>query len=1004
MHRATRVALIALVSLSGCAPPQPGESNEALFSNGGFESGSLAGWTINTYLNNTGLAAVPPTSTAQLRLSAGGTSFTNALSNATPQSQPPTSGSAAPTPTLVIQSGVPLWPRFGTTSVAINQDGATTPSGQSFHQGANKNVNSILQDTTPTQADVDPSDGKVHVRFVLAPELEAAGHVAVQQPYFFVALRNKSRGDSEFYTDFNFANQPGVPWSSQGSGATSLLYTDWQIFDVVPPDDVYALGDTLEVEIFAGGCQPGGHSGTAYVDGFGAFIPSLTISKTAPSEVNIDSDFTYNFTVQNNTTGIAPNVVATETLPPNTTFVAINAPAPAQCTTPTVGQAGQVVCTYGWLNPGAAYNFSVTVHNYTPQANGVGAATASTANTLTDTTQAWTVNQFSGYTVFITNSSTAGAVGQQAVIASNTATRLTLETNWGTNPPAGSQYKIVSAPSVHSSATAVSGANGTLTDSTQSWSPNQWVGYYVNILSGTGSPQQQLIASNSATTLTTEAGWGTTPSNTAAYAITQRITNIVNGNYTISGPTVSALLGPKRITKIDASSTFADLSITKNDNVPAVIWGGTTSYTITVTNNGPATATGATVQDTLPAQIASAAWTCAGANGGTCGAASGSGDLNTTVTLPANGTATFTVNANIAPGTGTATLTNTATVTPVGVVDNFTSNNASTDQDQVATTLDAVNVVKDTSAGGAGPGNGTGTVTSSPVAINCGPGCANQSASFADGSTVTLYAVADADDTFLGWGGDCAAFGTALTCTLTMDGAKNVTAKFTACGDGTLEAGEGCDDGANNGKAADLCDAACKIVTGQPCNANASGLTGNASCESGLCDTTGVPAPGVCAAANVCGNGVLDAGEGCDHGGNNGKPGDACDAACKIVNGSACNATAPGSTGSASCESGICDTTGVPAPGVCAPANSCGNGVLDAGEGCDHGGNNGNPGDACNATCKILDGSACNATAPGSTGNSSCASGICDTTGVPAPGVCAPANACGNGVLDAGEG
>ena len=71
-------------------------------------------------------------------------------------------------------------------------------------------------------------------------------------------------------------------------------------------------------------------------------------------------------------------------------------------------------------------------------------------------------------------------------------------------------------------------------------------------------------------------------------------------------------------------------------------------------------------------------------------------------------------------------------------------------------------------------GAGTGTVTSAPVGINCGPGCTTQTAPFLAGSTVTLTAQEAAGSTFTAWGGDC----TGRVCQLTMDGNKNVTANF----------------------------------------------------------------------------------------------------------------------------------------------------------------------------------------------------------------------------------
>src|SRR5205823_2366776 len=90
-----------------------------------------------------------------------------------------------------------------------------------------------------------------------------------------------------------------------------------------------------------------------------------------------------------------------------------------------------------------------------------------------------------------------------------------------------------------------------------------------------------------------------------------------------------------------------------------------------------------------------------------------------------------------------------------------------------------------------------------------------------------------------------------------------------------------------------------------------------ASCESGLCNATG-GAPGVCWPLNACGNGKLEAGEGCDDGTLDGTAGDACGTDCKIVNGQPCNATAPGLTSSPSCESNLCSVTG-----TCLAVGSC---------------------------------------------------------------------------------
>src|SRR4029079_13689705 len=85
------------------------------------------------------------------------------------------------------------------------------------------------------------------------------------------------------------------------------------------------------------------------------------------------------------------------------------------------------------------------------------------------------------------------------------------------------------------------------------------------------------------------------------------------------------------------------------------------SYTIVATNGGPSTGTGATVADTVPATVTVVAWLSWASAGSTCPAASGSGNLNATVTLAPGGTTTFTVTGNL-PATATGTLVNTATV------------------------------------------------------------------------------------------------------------------------------------------------------------------------------------------------------------------------------------------------------------------------------------------------------------------------------------------------------
>src|SRR5260370_13411342 len=74
-------------------------------------------------------------------------------------------------------------------------------------------------------------------------------------------------------------------------------------------------------------------------------------------------------------------------------------------------------------------------------------------------------------------------------------------------------------------------------------------------------------------------------------------------------------------------------------------------------------------------------------------------------------------------------------------------------------------------------GTGSGTVTSSPAGINCGATC---SASYNDGTSVTLTASPASGSTFSGWsGGGCSGAG---PCTVALGADMIVPANFTQIG------------------------------------------------------------------------------------------------------------------------------------------------------------------------------------------------------------------------------
>ena len=85
-------------------------------------------------------------------------------------------------------------------------------------------------------------------------------------------------------------------------------------------------------------------------------------------------------------------------------------------------------------------------------------------------------------------------------------------------------------------------------------------------------------------------------------------------------------------------------------------------YTVTVGNNGPSNATGATIADPLPVGITSFNWVVSNTTGGASALVnSGTGAVADTLSIPVGGTVVFTITGNIDPS-AVAQLSNTATV------------------------------------------------------------------------------------------------------------------------------------------------------------------------------------------------------------------------------------------------------------------------------------------------------------------------------------------------------
>jgi uncharacterized repeat protein (TIGR01451 family) len=240
---------------------------------------------------------------------------------------------------------------------------------------------------------------------------------------------------------------------------------------------------------------------------------------------------------------------------------------------------------------------------------------------------------------------------------------------------------------------------------------------------------------------------------TASCAIAASATGTLVNTATVSSSVTDPTPGNNSATDTDTLTPQGDLAITKTDGVTTATPGGSVTYTITSSNAGPSDATGATVADTFPASL-TCTWTCVGAGGGTC-TASGSGNINDTVNLPAGGSTTHTAICTVSPA-ATGSLSNTATVAaPAGVVDPTPGNNSATDTDTLNASAD-LSITKTDGVTSATPG---GSVTYTITGSNAGP-------SNATGATIV--------DTFPA----------SLTCTWTCAGAGG--GSCTASGSGNI--------------------------------------------------------------------------------------------------------------------------------------------------------------------------------------------------------------------------
>lgn len=341
----------------------------------------------------------------------------------------------------------------------------------------------------------------------------------------------------------------------------------------------YTIGDLVT-------CSTGGTNGTAFVTSVGATgnVTGLQLAASGSGYSNGSSNTTggtgssLTITLTCGTTGLVTTSI-------NHFF-----------------QVGQTVTLSGWatdtswnadfaiIGVGSLTTFSVAAPG--------SAASPTVANTtsvtvIVDSSQVWGVNEHVGKLVFI-NTSGPSPTTQSRRIASNTATTLTVVGNL-TLPVTGTSRYVINDINVFGTmhlykqpgrgreGWATAGGATSLTDSTKTWWPSQWVNYRIRIVSGTSVGSEATITASDATSVTVASWPNGTPDTTSKYVIMDTFGIATSGgttgltDTTHNWPTNN--LAGRRLHVTGGASVTTEIAITSN-TATAI-----TTASITATDN-----------------------------------------------------------------------------------------------------------------------------------------------------------------------------------------------------------------------------------------------------------------------------------------------------------------------------------------------------------------------------------------------------------------------------------
>jgi len=379
----------------------------------------------------------------------------------------------------------------------------------------------------------------------------------------------------------------------------------------------------------------------------------LSVTNTPnPVPVIAGANITYTQVVTNNGPSTATSVTLTENLPANTSVVSLSGTAGWTC----------VPATRTCTNPSLAPSTSGTITYVLTVTAGTAAGTA--------------INETASVTSAITDSNSANNSATAAdVVALATQADLVV-----TNSAAPSSVAAGSNVTYTQTVTNKGPAAGTGVSITQTTPPNTnfqsitppagWTCGTVPPVGGTGTitctlTGTQAVNNTASFTLVLQVNSGTPSGTNITDTVTANATNIVPS---ITTNTASA-------TVVVANANSADVAIVKTATPNPVTQGTPLTYSLAVTNNGPASATNVTATDTLPSSVTYLSST---STQGSCSEAGGT--VTCLLGTMANaGTATVTI-LTIPQQPGI--ISNTATIV-ADQTDSNLANNSSTQNETV---------------------------------------------------------------------------------------------------------------------------------------------------------------------------------------------------------------------------------------------------------------------------------------------------------------------------------